>query len=170
MSNFAELSEKFRKLFDIAVDVKDSVLIKSLQEADMLDVKSSLCGDTFLKVPAEFGGGKEGTGPGEDSDYNITVSIEGVDYSIVPLSTILCYYAFVRYLRASDQTSTSTGLKLQTFGNSIIVPDVSKNKRWEDERGKADSFMEDFKDVYELSKNPPKCCEGNKNYRVCFIK
>lgn len=168
MSSFAELVEKLRTLFDLAKEVTDSVLMKSLQEADMLDVKSSLCGDTFLKVSADFGGGKAGVAPSDD--YNITVIIDGVEYSIVPLSTILCYYAFVRYLRASDQTSTSTGLKLQTFGNSIIVPDVSKNKRWEDERGKADAFMEDFKEVYELSKNPPKCCGGNKNYRVCFIK
>ena len=113
-------------------------------------------------------------GTDSDSNYSLDVVIDGNTYNIVPLSTILCYYAFVRYLKAADQKSTSTGLKIQQYGNSVVIPDYNKNKRWEEERGKANAFIEDFHDVWEKYKsvqNPPEdaCCNPVKPYRVCFI-
>lgn len=178
MSSFAPVLKKFRELFDIAADVKDAEINKSIQEADKLDIKIALCGDTFFSVPSDLGGGEGMTnipaGTDSDSNYALDVVIDGNTYNIVPLSTILCYYAFVRYLKAADQKSTSTGLKIQQYGNSVVIPDYNKNKRWEEERGKADAFIEDFHDVWERYKsvqNPPEesCCNPAKPYRVCFI-
>lgn len=180
MDNFSHVLKKFRELFDIATDVKDSELNKALQEADKLDIKGNLCGATFMQVSSDLGGGDGLTdipaGTDSESDFSKSIEIAGKTYDIVPLYTILCYYAFVRYLRAADQKSTSTGLKIQTYGNSLIVPDANKNKRWEDERGKADAFIEDFHCVYELYKNDKDselgkndCCDPVKPYRVCFI-
>ena len=178
MSSFAPVLKKFRELFDIAADVKDTEINKSIQEADKLDIKIALCGDTFFSVPSDLGGGEGMTdipaGTDSDSNYSLDVVIDGNTYNIVPLSTILCYYAFVRYLKAADQKSTSTGLKIQQYGSSVVIPDYNKNKRWEEERGKADSFIEDFHDVWEKYKsvqNPPdeSCCNPVKPYRVCFI-
>lgn len=178
MSSFLPVLKKFREIFDIAADVKDTEINKCIQEADKLDIKVALCGDTFFSVSKDLGGGKGMTDilPGTDSDsnYSLDVEIEGKTYNIVPLYTILCYYAFVRYIRSADQKSTSTGLKIQQYGNSIIVPDTSKSKRWEEERGKADAFAEDFHKVYELLKNSEStqentCCNPVKGYRVCFI-
>ena len=65
-------------------------------------------------------------------------------------------------------------LKTQVYNGSLILPDYNKNKRWEEERGKADAFIEDFHIVYELFKesdNPKDkhCCDSVKPYRVCFI-
>lgn len=178
MSSFAPVLKKFRELFDIAADVKDIEINKSIQEADKLDIKIALCGDTFFSVPSDLGGGEGMTdipaGTDSDSNYALDVVIDGNTYNIVPLSTILCYYAFVRYLKAADQKSTSTGLKIQQYGNSVVIPDYNKNKRWEEERGKADAFIEDFHGVWEKYKsvqNPPEgaCCNPVKPYRVCFI-
>lgn len=178
MSSFAPVLKKFRELFDIAADVKDIEINKSIQEADKLDIKIALCGDTFFSVPSDLGGGDGMTdipaGTDSDSNYSLDVVIDGKTYNIVPLSTILCYYAFVRYLKAADQKSTSTGLKIQQYGNSVVIPDYNKNKRWEEERGKADAFIEDFHDVWEKYKaanDPPEeaCCNPVKPYRVCFI-
>lgn len=178
MSSFAPVLKKFRELFDIAADVKDIEINKSIQEADKLDIKVALCGDTFFSVPSDLGGGEGMTdipaGTDSDSNYALDVVIDGNTYNIVPLSTILCYYAFVRYLKAADQKSTSTGLKIQQYGNSVVIPDYNKNKRWEEERGKADAFIEDFHGVWEKYKsvqNPPEgaCCNPVKPYRVCFI-
>lgn len=178
MSNFVPVLKKFREIFDIAVDVKDLEINKCIQEADKLDIKVALCGDTFNSVPTELGGGKGLTdipaGTDTDSDYSLDVDIDGKIYNIVPLSTILCYYAFVRYLKSADQKSTSTGLKIQQYGNSVVIPDYNKNKRWEEERGKADAFIGDFHDVWEKYKaadNPPEdaCCNPVKPYRFCFI-
>lgn len=178
MSSFAPVLKKFRELFDIAADVKDIEINKSIQEADKLDIKIALCGDTFFSVPSDLGGGDGMTdipaGTDSDSNYSLDVVIDGNTYNIVPLSTILCYYAFVRYLKAADQKSTSTGLKIQQYGNSVVIPDYNKNKRWEEERGKADTFIEDFHEVWEKYKsvqNPPEdaCCNPVKPYRVCFI-
>lgn len=178
MSSFVPVLRKFREIFDIAADVKDSELNKCIQEADKLDIKAALCGDTFFSVSKDLGGGKGMTDipPGTDSDsnYSLDVEIAGNTYNIVPLYTILCYYAFVRYLRAADQKSTSTGLKIQQYGNSVILPDYNKNKRWEEERGKADAFIEYFHEVLELSKKTESpgdsgCCDPVKPYRVCFI-
>lgn len=178
MSSFAPVLKKFRELFDIAADVKDTEINKSIQEADKLDIKIALCGDTFFSVPSDLGGGEGMTdipaGTDSDSNYSLDVVIDGNTYNIVPLSTILCYYAFVRYLKAADQKSTSTGLKIQQYGNSVVIPDYNKNKRWEEERGKADAFIKDFHDVwgkYKSVQNPPEesCCNPVKPYRVCFI-
>lgn len=178
MSSFAPVLKKFRELFDIAADVKDIEINKSIQEADKLDIKIALCGDTFFSVPSDLGGGEGMTdipaGTDSDSNYSLDVVIDGNTYNIVPLSTILCYYAFVRYLKTADQKSTSTGLKIQQYGNSVVIPDYNKNKRWEEERGKADAFIEDFHGVWEKYKsvqNPPEgaCCNPVKPYRVCFI-
>lgn len=178
MSSFAPVLKKFRELFDIAADVKDTEINKSIQEADKLDIKIALCGDTFFSVPSDLGGGEGMTdipaGTDSDSNYSLDVVIDGNTYNIVPLSTILCYYAFVRYLKAADQKSTSTGLKIQQYGNSVVIPDYNKNKRWEEERGKADAFIEDFHEVWEKYKsvqNPPEDarCNPVKPYRVCFI-
>lgn len=178
MSSFAPVLKKFRELFDIAADVKDTEINKSIQEADKLDIKIALCGDTFFSVPSDLGGGEGMTdipaGTDSDSNYSLDVIIDGNTYNIVPLSTILCYYAFVRYLKAADQKSTSTGLKIQQYGNSVVIPDYNKNKRWEEERGKADAFIEDFHEVWEKYKsvqNPPEDagCNPVKPYRVCFI-
>lgn len=178
MNSFAPVLKKFRELFDIAADVKDTEINKSIQEADKLDIKIALCGDTFFSVSSELGGG-EGmidipAGTDSDSNYSLDVVIDGNTYNIVPLSTILCYYAFVRYLKAADQKSTSTGLKIQQYGNSVVIPDYNKSKRWEEERGKADAFIEDFHEVWEKYKsvqNPPEdaCCNPVKPYRFCFI-
>ena len=60
MANFANVIKKFRDIFNIAADVKDSEINKVIQEADKLDIKQGLCGDTFIKVPASFGGGLDG--------------------------------------------------------------------------------------------------------------
>ena len=178
MSSFAPVLKKFRELFDIAADVKDTEINKSIQEADKLDIKIALCGDTFFSVSSDLGGGEGMTdipaGTDSDSNYSLDVVIDGNTYNIVPLSTILCYYAFVRYLKAADQKSTSTGLKIQQYGNSVVIPDYNKNKRWEEERGKADAFIEDFQAVYEIyrsSQTPSEndCCNPVKPYRVCFI-
>lgn len=178
MSNFVPVLKRFREIFDIAADVKDTEINKCIQEADKLDIKVALCGDTFFSVSKDLGGGKGMTDipPGTDSDsnYSLDVEIAGNTYNIVPLSTILCYYAFVRYLKAADQKSTSTGLKIQQYGNSVVIPDYNKNKRWEEERGKADAFIEDFHEVWEKYKsvqNLPdeSCCNPVKPYRVCFI-
>lgn len=175
MAAFDTVIAKFRELFNIAADVKDKEINKYLQEADKLDIKENLCGRTFSSVPVEFGGGLGTLATPEqmddDIDYSIIIEVDGKPYNIVPLYTILCYYAFSRYLKNSDQASTSTGFKMQTYGDSIIIPDTSKNKRWEEERAKADSFIEDFRTVLELANKPAnKCCETQKNYRVCFIK
>ena len=141
MNSFSEVIKKFRETFDIAADVKDTEINKCIQEADKLDIKVALCGDTFFSVSSELGGGKGESdipaGTDSDSNYSLDVVIAGKNYNIVPL-----YY--------------------------------NKNKRWEEERGKADAFIEDFHIVYELFKesdNPKDkhCCDSVKPYRVCFI-
>lgn len=55
---------------------------------------------------------------------------------------VISYYAFARYLQIADQNSTTTGMKIQTYGGSVVVPDTSKAKRFEAERSKADLFLE----------------------------
>ena len=178
MNSFSEVIKKFLEIFDIAADVKDTEINKCIQEADKLDIKVALCGDTFFSVSSELGGGKGESdipaGTDSDSNYSLDIVIAGKNYNIVPLYTILCYYAFVRYMKIADQKSTSTGLKTQVYNGSLILPDYNKNKRWEEERGKADAFIEDFHIVYELFKesdNPKDkhCCDSVKPYRVCFI-
>ena len=65
---------------------------------------------------------------------------DGADFA--GAEKVICYYAFARYLQIADQNSTTTGMKIQTYGGSVIVPDTSKNKRVEAERQKADLFMQ----------------------------
>ena len=119
MANFANVIKKFRDIFNIAADVKDSEINKVIQEADKLDIKQGLCGDTFIKVPAPFGGGLDGgdipDSSTSDDAYSLTVDVGEESYEIVPLSTILCYYAFARYVKDADQKSTSTGFKIPGY-------------------------------------------------------
>lgn len=174
MANFDQVIRKFRELFSIAKDVKDAEINKSIQEADKLDIKQNLAGYTFAKIPSKMGGGDGGLtipeGTDNDTDYSIDVEIDEKTYTVVPLYTILCYYAFVRYCKTADQESTSTGLKIQQYNGSIILPDTTKSKRWEEERGKADAFIEDFREVFEKSISSCVCEGSKKNYRICFIK
>lgn len=174
--NFDKVLLKFRELFTIAAEVKDAEINKCLQEADKIDIKTALCGQTIADVPTTFGGLKTVAKqtPVTDDDYSIEVVVEGTKYNVVPLTTILCYYAFARHCKNSEQKSTSTGLKIQQYAGAIILPDNSKYKRSEEEKAKADSFMQSFVEVYEKTETKPDCdCadEGiKKMYRVCFIK
>lgn len=110
----------FRQLFEIATDVKDNKIEKAFFEADLLDILPQI-GSMYEAVPAQYI--PDGSG-------------------FAGLEKAICYYAFARYLRIADQNSTSTGMKIQTYGGSIDVPDTSKVKRFEAERGKADLFIE----------------------------
>lgn len=110
----------FRQLFEIAADVKDNKIEKAFFEADLLDIlpQTTLM---YSAIPAEY-------------------IPDGEDFA--GAEKVICYYAFSRYLQIADQNSTTTGIKLQTYGGSIVVPDTSKNKRVEAERQKADLFMQ----------------------------
>ncbi len=175
MNSSSKLIKKYRELFTLAADVKDTELNKSLQEADILDIRPELGGASFFTVPATLGGGAGDpdfpVSSESNRDFSITVTVGGKECQIVPLYTIICYYAYIRYMRAADQKSTTSGLKLQTFNGSIIVPDTSKNKRWEEERGKADAFMEAFRKAYDAEFNPPSECKTkSKNFRFAILK
>lgn len=111
---------QFRQLFDIATDVKGNKIEKAFFEADLLDILPRV-GCMYDAVPGKY------------------IS-DGPDFA--GLEKVICYYAFARYLQIADQNSTSTGVKIQTYGGSVVVPDTSKVKRFEAERGKADLFME----------------------------
>lgn len=112
--------QKFRTLFEIATDVKDNKIEKAFFEADLLDILPQV-GTMYDAIPDEY-------------------IADGADFA--GAEKVICYYAFARYLQIADQNSTSTGMKIQTYGGSIVVPDTSKVKRFEAERGKADLFME----------------------------
>lgn len=111
-----------REYFDVAADVKDSILVRAFRESDALDIKVQI-GMYYEAVEQRY----------KDSDGRH-----------LGLDVILCYYAFARYSQISDQRSTSTGLKIQTYGNSLVLPDTSANKRFEAERAKADILMLDL--------------------------
>lgn len=111
---------KFRTLFEIATDVKDNKIEKAFFEADLLDILPQV-GAMYDAIPDEY-------------------IADGADFA--GAETVICYYAFARYLQIADQNSTTTGMKIQTYGGSIVVPDTSKVKRFETERGKADLFLE----------------------------
>lgn len=64
---------------------------------------------------------------------------DGADFA--GAEKVICYYAFARYLQTADQNSTTTGMKIQTYGGSVIVPDTGKDKRVDAERQKADLLM-----------------------------
>lgn len=110
----------FRQLFEIATDVKDNKIEKAFFEADLLDILPQI-GNMYDAVPARY-------------------IPDGSNFA--GLEKVICYYAFARYLQIADQNSTSTGMKIQTFGSSIVVPDTGKVKRFEAERGKADLLIE----------------------------
>lgn len=110
----------FRQLFEIAADVKDNKMEKAFFEADLLDIMPQI-GSMYGAVPAQY-------------------IPDGPDFA--GLEKVICYYAFARYLQIADQNSTSTGMKIQTYGGSVVVPDTGKAKRFEAERGKADLFIE----------------------------
>lgn len=112
--------EVFRQLFEIATDVKGNKIEKAFSEADLLDILPQL-GYMYGAVPEKY-------------------IPDGPNFA--GLEKVICYYAFARYLQIADQNSTSTGMKIQTYGGSVVVPDTSKVKRFEAERGKADLFIE----------------------------
>ena len=112
--------EVFRQLFEIATDVKGNKIEKAFSEADLLDILPQI-GYMYDAIPEKY----------------IT---DGSNFA--GLEKVICYYAFARYLQIADQNSTSTGMKIQTYGGSVVVPDTSKVKRFEAERGKADLFIE----------------------------
>ncbi len=110
----------FRQLFEIATDVKDNKIEKAFFEADLLDILPQI-DSMYEAVPGKY-------------------IPDGSNFA--GLAKAICYYAFARYLQIADQNSTSTGMKIQTYGGSVVVPDTSKVKKFEAERGKADLFME----------------------------
>lgn len=111
---------QFRQLFEIATDVKGNKIEKAFFEADLLDILPQV-GSMYDAVPGKY----ISDGP-----------------NFAGLEKVICYYAFARYLQIADQNSTSTGMKIQTYGGSVVVPDTGKAKRFEAERGKADLFIE----------------------------
>ena len=137
---------ELRERFEIAVDVKDNALNKAFFEADMLDLKPQI-GMGYDVLPTEY---KKGSN------------------DVVGGTTILCYYAFARYSQAADQSSTSTGLKLQTYGGSVVLPDTSKTKRAEAERAKADFMVEGL--IAWLRQDGLLACTKIRNTRVSLIK
>ena len=112
--------QKFRTLFEIATDVKDNKIEKAFFEADLLDILPQV-GAMYDAIPDEY-------------------IADGADFA--GAEKVISYYAFARYLQIADQNSTTTGMKIQTYGGSVVVPDTSKAKRFEAERGKADLFLE----------------------------
>ena len=110
----------FRQLFEIATDVKDNKIEKAFYEADILDILPQ-AGSMYAALPNQY-------------------IPDGADFA--GAEKVICYYAFARYLQIADQNSTTTGIKIQTYGNSIVVPDTSKVKRVEAERAKADLFFQ----------------------------
>lgn len=112
--------QKFRTLFEIATDVKDNKIEKAFFEADLLDILPQV-GVMYDAIPAEY-------------------IADGANFA--GAEKVISYYAFARYLQIADQNSTTTGMKIQTYGGSVVVPDTSKVKRFEAERSKADLFLE----------------------------
>lgn len=112
--------QKFRMLFEIATDVKDNKIEKAFFEADLLDILPQV-GAMYDAIPDEY-------------------IADGADFA--GAEKVISYYAFARYLQIADQNSTTTGMKIQTYGGSVVVPDTSKVKRFEAERSKADLFLE----------------------------
>ena len=112
--------QEFRTLFEIATDVKDNKIEKAFFEADLLDILPQV-GAMYDAIPDEY-------------------IADGADFA--GAEKVISYYAFARYLQIADQNSTTTGMKIQTYGGSVVVPDTSKVKRFEAERSKADLFLE----------------------------
>lgn len=137
-----------RTLFEIAKDVTDIRLEKAFFEADTLDFRPTV-GLAYEAVPPEYA--------------DNTPDYVGSDY-------VLCYYMFARYLQIADQNSTSTGLKLQTYNGSIVLPDNSRTKRYEAERGKADLYAAGLRRVLSKDGILKPVCDSGRPYRVGLIK
>ena len=140
--------QKARTLFEIAKDVPDNRLEKAFFEADSLDLSPKL-GMLYAAIPKTYL---------ENTDTYI-----GADY-------VICYYMFARYLQTADQASTATGLKLQTYNGSIVLPDNSRIKRFEAERGKADLFVEGLMAAMKKDGVIKEKCTRAKSYRIGLIK
>ena len=89
----------FRQLFEIATDVKDNKIEKAFFEADLLDILPQI-DSMYEAVPGKY-------------------IPDGSNFA--GLEKVICYYAFARYLQIADQNSTSTGMKIQTYGGSVVV-------------------------------------------------
>lgn len=140
---------RLRALFSLAADVKDADLEKAFYEADQLDVKPQIC-MTYEATPAEY----------KPDNDNYT----GLD-------TVICYYAFARYVQTSEQNSTASGVKIQNYLGSYILPDVSKAKRFEAERGKADQFIVPLLEQLRKDGMLKDLCECNRvQSRICLIR
>lgn len=140
---------RLRALFSLAADVKDADLEKAFYEADQLDVKPQIC-MTYEATPAKY----------KPDNDNYT----GLD-------TVICYYAFARYVQTSEQNSTASGVKIQNYLGSYVLPDVNKAKRFEAERGKADQFIEPLLEQLRKDKLLKDSRECNRvQSRICLIK
>ena len=140
---------RLRSLFSLAADVKNADLEKAFSEADQLDVKPQIC-MTYEATPQEYK---------PDND------------NYAGLDTVICYYAFARYVQTSEQNSTASGIKIQNYLGSYILPDVSKAKRFEAERGKADQFIVPLLEQLRKDKLLKDSCECNRvQSRICLIK
>ena len=129
--------------------MKDADLEKAFYEADQLDVKPQIC-MTYEATPAEY----------KPDNDNYT----GLD-------TVICYYAFARYVQTSEQNSTASGVKIQNYLGSYILPDVSKAKRFEAERGKADQFIVPLLEQLRKDGMLKDLCECNQvQSRLCLIR
>lgn len=140
---------RLRTLFSLAADVKDADLEKAFYEADQLDVKPQIC-MTYEATPQEYK---------PDTD------------NYTGLDTVICYYAFARYVQTSEQNSTASGVKIQNYLGSYILPDVNKAKRFEAERGKADQFIEPLLEQLRKDGLLKDSCECNRvQSRICLIR
>lgn len=140
---------RLRSLFSLAVDVKDADLEKAFYEADQLDVKPQIC-MTYEATPQKYK---------PDND------------NYAGLDTVICYYAFARYVQTSDQNSTASGIKIQNYLGSYVLPDVNKAKRFEAERGKADQFIVPLLEQLRKDGLLKDSCECNRvQSRICLIR
>lgn len=140
---------RLRTLFSLAADVKDADLEKAFYEADQLDVKPQLY-MTYEATPAKY--------KPDNDEYT------GLD-------TVICYYAFARYVQTSEQNSTASGVKIQNYLGSYVLPDVNKAKRFEAERGKADQFIVPLLEQLRKDGLLKDSCECNRvQSRICLIK
>lgn len=105
---------EFREMFEIATDVKDNKLEKALFEADKLDFTPQV-GLSYFGVESQYIDG--------DPDH-------------VGGRTILCYYAFARYLQSADQASTSTGLSCRPTAVQLLCPIRAKRNGLKPSGGK----------------------------------
>ena len=138
---------RLRTLFSLAADVKDADLEKAFYEADQLDVKPQLC-MTYEATPAKY--------KPDNDEYT------GLD-------TVICYYAFARYVQTSEQNSTASGVKIQNYLGSYVLPDVNKAKRFEAERGKADQFIESLLAKLQKDGLLNDACNRVQS-RICLIR